>query len=254
MHFSELVSYLTELKMHTVLEQFERIHEQASQEEWSYEQFLLELLSREHESREKNRIDRALRSSCLNTSKTFEALERKRFTKKINTQIDMLLDTSFLDRSENVLLFGNPGSGKTHLACALGYHLIYQQRKVIFKSCSLLLQELLIAKRDLMLPAYLKKLLKYDALIIDDIGYVQQSRDEMELLFTLLAAFYENRSVIITSNLPFSGWEKLFKDPMTTAAAIDRLVHHSIIIELNLNSYRLNTANTRKKEALEKNN
>jgi DNA replication protein DnaC len=91
-------------------------------------------------------------------------------------------------------------------------------------------------------------------LTIDDIGYVQQSRDEMELLFTLLAAFYENRSVIITSNLPFSGWEKLFKDPMTTAAAIDRLVHHSIIIELNLNSYRLNTANTRKKEALEKNN
>lgn len=254
MSFVELVPYLTGLKMHAACEQLETIHEQASQQEWSYEQFLLELLIAEHESREKNRIGRTLRSSGLNTSKTLEALDRKRFTKKINTQVDMLLDGSFLDRSENVLLFGNPGSGKTHLASAIGYHLIYQKRKVIFKSCSLLLQELLIAKRDLVLPAYLKKLLRYDALIIDDIGYVQQSRDEMELLFTLLASFYENRSVIITSNLPFSEWEKLFKDPMTTAAAIDRLVHHSIIIELNLNSYRLNAANSRKKEVSEKNN
>ena len=101
------------------------------------------------------------------------------------------------------------------------------------------MQNLLIAKRDLKLPQTLNKLGKYDALIIDDIGYVQQSRQEMEVLFTLLADRYERSSVMITSNLPFSQWEHIFKDPMTTAAAIDRLVHHSIILELNLSSYRL---------------
>ena len=123
--------------------------------------------------------------------------------------------------------------------CAIGQELILKERRVLFRSCSLLVQEMLIAKRDLKLPQYLKRLTKYDALIIDDIGYVQQNREEMEVLFTLLADRYETGSVMITSNLPFSKWELIFKDPMTTAAAIDRLVHHSIILELNLSSYRL---------------
>jgi DNA replication protein DnaC len=137
------------------------------------------------------------------------------------------------------LAFGNPGSGKTHLLCAIGQRLIQQGRRIIFTPCSLLVQQLLIAKRDLRLPKALKSLSKYDALIIDDIGYVQQDREEMEVLFILLAEFYERGSLMITSNLPFSKWERIFKDPMTTAAAIDRLVHHSIILELNLPSYRL---------------
>ena len=108
-----------------------------------------------------------------------------------------------------------------------------------FIQCNLLVQELLIAKRDLKLAWAHKQFAKYEALIIDDIGYVQQSREEMEVLFTLLADRYERSSVMITSNLPFSKWEQIFKDPMTTAAAIDRLVHHSVILELNLSSYRL---------------
>jgi DNA replication protein DnaC len=109
----------------------------------------------------------------------------------------------------------------------------------------LLVQDLLIAKRDLKLARLLKKLRKHEALIIDDIGYVQHSRQEMEVLFTLLADRYERRSVLLTSNLPFSQWERIFKDPMTTAAAIDRLVHHSIILELNLPSYRLEQSKRR---------
>ncbi len=129
--------------------------------------------------------------------------------------------------------------GKTHLLCAIGQELIQQGYWVLYIPCSLLVQNLLIAKRDLNLQQLLKRLAKYSALIIDDIGYVQQSREEMEVLFTLLADRYERGSVMITSNLPFSNWEKIFKDPMTTAAAIDRLVHHSIILELNLPSYRL---------------
>jgi len=157
-----------------------------------------------------------------------------------------LLGGDFLDRAENVLVFGKSGSGKTHLLCALGQELIRQGRTVLFSTCSLLVQELLIAKRDLKLSRVIKRLAKCDALIIDDIGYVQQSREEMEVLFTLLAERYERGSVLLTSNLPFSKWEQIFKDPMTTAAAIDRLVHHSVILELNVGSYRLDEAKRRK--------
>jgi len=146
------------------------------------------------------------------------------------------------------LAFGNPGSGKTHLLCAIGYELVQQGRRILFKSCNLLVQEMLIAKRDLKLPRLLKQLAKYDALIIDDLGYVQQNRAEMEVLFTLLADRYERGSVMLTSNLPFSQWENIFKDPMTTAAAIDRLVHHSIILELNLQSYRLEESKKQKRK------
>ena len=164
----------------------------------------------------------------------------------MSRQLKTLLGGDFLDRAENVLVFGKSGSGKTHLLCALGQELIRQGRQVLFCTCSLLVQELLIAKRDLKLSRVIKRLSKCDALIIDDIGYVQQSREEMEVLFTLLAERYERGSVLLTSNLPFSKWEQIFKDPMTTAAAIDRLVHHSVILELNVGSYRLDAAKRRK--------
>ncbi len=164
-------------------------------------------------------------------------------------KVKTLLGGDFLDRAENVLVFGKSGSGKTHLLCAIGQELIRQGRKVQFFTCSLLVQELLIAKRDLKLSRTIKRLSQCDALIIDDIGYVQQSREEMEVLFTLLAERYERGSVLLTSNLPFSKWEQIFKDPMTTAAAIDRLVHHSVILELNVGSYRLESAKRKKDEA-----
>jgi DNA replication protein DnaC len=126
--------------------------------------------------------------------------------------------------------------------------LINQDKRIFFTPCSILVQDLLVAKRELELPKILKKFSKYDAIFIDDIGYVQQSREEMEVLFTLLAHCYERSSVMLTSNLPFSQWEKIFKDPMTTAAAIDRLVHHSVILEVNLESYRLEKAKKRGKK------
>ena len=116
------------------------------------------------------------------------------------------------------------------------------QALVVSWPCALLVQELLIAKRDLKLSRVLKRLSQCEVLLIDDIGYVQQSREEMEVLFTLLAERYERGTVMLTSNLPFSKWETIFKDPMTTAAAIDRLVHHSVILELNIASYRLEAA------------
>jgi DNA replication protein DnaC len=128
----------------------------------------------------------------------------------------------------------------------LGHELIEQGRSVYFTTCALLVQRLLQAKQELLLEKELKWLDKYEGLIIDDIGYVQQSREEMEVLFTMLAHRYERESVLLTSNLVFSGWERIFKDPMTTAAAIDRLIYHSVVLELNLPSYRTEAAQKKK--------
>lgn len=225
---------------------YEELAELARRESLSYEQYLGELLEREWEERRCNRIERMLRASQLPLEKSMECFDRKRLSARVDAMVSVLLEGSFLDRAENVLAFGNPGSGKSHLLCAIGQEMIYLGRRVLFRPCDILLQELLLAKRELRLPQYLKQFSRYDALIIDDIGYVQQSREEMEVLFTLLAHRYERKSIMVSSNLPFSEWEKIFKDPMTTAAAIDRLVHHSVILELNIPSYRLEDAKKRK--------
>ena len=236
---SELTDCLKELHLPTVRECYREQADMARRESLGYEAYLLSIVEREREVRWQNRIVRLTKGSKLPLEKTLESFDRKRLPKRVDDQVSTLLEGSFTDRSENVLAFGNPGSGKTHLLCAIGHELIQKGKRVLFVQCNLLVQNLLIAKRDLELPRLLKRLGKYDALIIDDIGYVQQSREEMEVLFTILADRYERGTVMITSNLPFSKWEKIFKDPMVTAAAIDRLVHHSVILELNLPSYRL---------------
>ena len=236
---SELNQYLKELRLPGMLASYEEQADLARKESLSYEQYLMELVEHERESRKEHRIARYLKDSKIPLEKSLDTFDRSRLPQKVNAQLSVLLDGSFIGRTENILAFGNPGSGKSHLLCAIGQELIYQGHRVLFKPCSILVQEMLIAKRDLKLPKYLKKMSRYAALIIDDIGYVQQDRQEMEVLFTLLADRYERGSVMLTSNLPFSQWEKIFKDPMTTAAAIDRLVHHSIILELNIPSYRL---------------
>ena len=241
-----LEDHLRELHLPTVRSSFEEMARRAEQETLSYERYLLELTERECQVRRQNRVERWLRQSKLPLEKDLPGFDLKRLPAKIARQVRTLLDGTFVDRKENVLAFGKPGSGKTHLLCAIGQELIRNNRKVYFSSCSLMVQELLIAKRDLKLSRLLKRLAGYDALILDDLGYVQQTREEMEVLFTLLAERYERGSVMITSNLPFSKWEAIFKDPMTTAAAIDRLVHHSVILELNLPSYRMEQAKKRK--------
>ena len=242
----ELKACIKALKMPLVLEHFAEYAENAAKESWSFERYLYELLIVEREARNERRIQTLLRASKLPPSKTLDALDSTRFPRSINQQIEVLIEGSFLDRCENVLVFGNPGAGKSHTLCAIGHELVLKGHKVLFKNCEILVQELLVAKREYLLPEMLKKLGRYEALIIDDIGYVQQNREEMEVLFTLLADRYERASTMITSNLPFSEWEKIFKDPMTTAAAIDRLVHHSMIVELNLKSYRLEHAKKEK--------
>ncbi len=239
---AQLIEHLKELKLPTMRESFEDEARRAQQETLSYEHYLFELARRECETRQQHRVERFLRESRLPLEKSIDALEIKRLPRKVAMQLNTLLDGSFLDRRENILAFGNPGSGKTHLLCALGQKLIHGGRRVYFAPTALLVQDLLRAKQELKLARFIKRLAKFDALILDDIGYVQHGRDEMEVLFTLLAERYERGSVMLTSNLPFSKWERIFKDPMTTAAAIDRLVHHSIILELNIKSYRVQAA------------
>jgi DNA replication protein DnaC len=240
-----LMTCLKELHLPTIRAQFEPTARRAERETWSYEQYLCELSQQECQVRSANRIERLLRQSQLPREKDLPSFDLTRLPPPVARQVRTLLDGSFLDRRENILVFGRTGSGKTHLLCALAQELIRSGRKLWFCTCSLLVQELLIAKRDLKLKRVLKRLAGYDALVIDDLGYVQQTREEMEVLFTLLAERYERGSVLLTSNLPFAKWEQIFKDPMTTAAAIDRLIHHSIILELNLPSYRLQAAQQR---------
>ena len=242
----QIINRLKQLHMPTIRLSFEETADQARAESWSYEQYLLQLLNLECETRWQNRISRNLRASKLPPSKSFENFDKKRLPAKVANHLNVLVNGSFLNRSENILAFGNPGSGKTHLLCAIGHELIEKGKQVLFISCSQLVQDLLIAKKELELTKKLKKLSRFDAVIIDDIGYVQQSREEMEVLFTFLADRYEQGSLMITSNLPFSKWEQIFKDPMTTAAAIDRLVHHSVIFELNIDSYRMEQAKKKK--------
>jgi DNA replication protein DnaC len=243
---------LTELLKELHLPMFREYHAEyalkAMNEELSYEQYLFELAQIECEVRRANKIARLIKASKLPMEKTLENFELKRLPLRIRQQVKILLDGSFVDRSENLLAFGNPGSGKTHLLCGICHELARQGRRVYFSTCDLIVQQLLRAKRDLELDKLLKKLSRFDALMIDDFGYVKQDRDEMEVLFTLLAHRYERGSMLLTSNLPFSRWEVIFKDPMTTAAAIDRLVHHSVVLELNVPSYRAEQARKRRKQ------
>lgn len=243
----ELTGCLKELHLPTIRRCFEEEALKAQGESLSYETYLLGLAQKECEERNRHRTERYLRESRLPVGKTMEAFDLKKLPQKVIQQVRVLLQGDFLTNRENVLAFGNPGSGKTHLLSALGTELVRQGKRVYFSSCALLVQDLLRAKAELKLARYLKNLEKYEALVIDDLGYVQQTQEEMEVLFTLLAERYERGSVLITSNLPFSQWEKIFKNPMVTAAAIDRLVHHSVILELNLPSYRMEQAKAAKK-------
>lgn len=242
----QLIELLKELHLPMFRDYHQEFAQRAIADELGYEEYLYELALRECEARRANKIERLVKVSRLPLEKTLQTFEMERLPLGIRRQIKVLVEGHFADRRENILAFGKPGSGKTHLLCGICHELARQGRLVYFATCDLIVQELLRAKQELTLDKLLKKLSRYDVLMIDDFGYVKQNRDEMEVLFTLLAHRYERGSVMITSNLPFSKWEMIFKDPMTTAAAIDRLVHHSVIVELNVPSYRAEQAKKRK--------
>jgi DNA replication protein DnaC len=244
-----LAMLLRVLKLPTIGRHADDVATKAEREGWSFAQYLRHLTILEVEERRRRRIERNQRDSNLLAEKTLATLNRKRLPALVAKMVPTLCEGAFVERGDNVLLFGLPGRGKTHLACAIGHELVRRGHRVLFTPTYALVQRLLGAKRDLRLEKELAAIDGFDAVILDDIGYVQQSRDEMEVLFTFLAERYERKSVLITSNLVFSEWNRIFKDPMTTAAAIDRLVHHAVILELTGTSVRADEAEGALKEA-----
>ncbi len=197
-----------------------------------------DVLEMERQDRWERRVARLRRRSKLPPGKTLETFDLKRLGRPLAAKIQDLARGDFADQAINVLAFGLPGTGKSHGAAALGHQLVERGHSVLWVPTFKLVQDLLVAKRDLELPRALRKLDAFEVIVLDDIGYVQQAPEEVEVLFTLLAERYERRSVVITSNLIFSQWDQVFKNPMTTAAAIDRLVHHCVILEFDVPSYR----------------
>ena len=204
--------------------------------------YLEELTRIELEQRNQKHIQYLLKSAKLPRDKLLIDFDITRIPALTSGLIQNLSSGDFIDRQENLLIFGNPGTGKSHLSIALTREWCLQGRKCLYITAASLVQDLLVAKNKMALSNFIKKLDRFEVLIIDDISYIPYERAESDVLFVLLAQRYEQRSVVITSNLVFSGWSQIFKDEMSTNAAIDRLVHHSTILELNSESYRIKAA------------
>jgi len=243
-----LAGLLRAFRLPTIAAIWEESVVRAERENWGYKRLLQHLCESEEQDRRERKVQRLLNESGLPDGKTLGNLDEKILPSKIRRLLPTLLEGQFVERAENLLAFGLPGRGKTHFLAAVGRELILRHRyPVLFTPTYKLVQQLLAAKKELRLERELKRLDRFVAVILDDIGYVQQDRQEMEVLFTFLAERYERRSVLITSNLVFSKWDQIFKDPMTTMAAIDRLVHHATILEFNNDSVRGQQARGRQK-------
>jgi len=241
---TELRTLLTRLNLGAMAEMCTDLAVRATKEGLSHEAYLFELARHEEEQRTQRRTARLLHASGLPVEKTFRTFSLNRLSPALQLQLERLKSASFLEQATNVIAIGKPGVGKSHALAAVGYELIYAGYPILWTPTSTLVQRLLAAKRDLRLPQELAKLEKFACVILDDIGYVQHARDEMEVLFTFLAERYERKSVMISTNLVFSEWQRIFKDPMTTMAAIDRVVHHSVILDMmHVESYRAEAAN-----------
>lgn len=242
-----LAVLLRALRLPSFVAEHENLAQQAEREGWSFTHYLHHLSEMELVDRNERRRKRLLKQSRLPVDKNLDTLDLDHLPVKVRRQVPTLCSGGFVDRAENLLAFGLPGRGKTHLLCAIGQELINRGYRVLFTPAYRLVQRLLLAKKELRLEHELRRLDRFAAVILDDIGYIQQDRDEMEVLFTFLGERYERRSVMISSNLVFSQWDRIFKDPMTTAAAIDRVVHHSTILELTGRSRRGEEAKKRNK-------
>tara|TARA_A100001391_G_scaffold204441_1_gene200145 strand:+ start:11383 stop:12144 length:762 start_codon:yes stop_codon:yes gene_type:complete len=237
---------LSTLRLPTVARLWPAIAETADQEGWPAARMLATLFEHELAERAARRIERHLAEARLPAGKTLDSFDFAAVPMVSKARITALSSgDSWLARGTNVLAFGPPGVGKSHLSAALGHALVEAGYRVLFARTTDLVQQLQAARVDLKLATAIEKLDKYDLLILDDLSYVQKSQAETSVLFELISARYERRSIMITANQPFGAWDMIFPDPAMTIAAIDRLVHHAIILEMNTDSYRRRTAESR---------
>ncbi len=238
---------LTSLRLPTIGKLWPAFAAQADKEGWGAGRFLAALAEHELAERDQRRIARCLRESELPAGKTFASFDFAAVPSLRKAQLMALAESdAWVDSGANVLCFGPSGVGKSHAAAAIGYGLIERGRRVFFCRTTDMVQRLQAARRDLSLPALLAKLDRFDALVLDDLGYARKDQAETAVLFELIAERYERRSLIVTCNQAFGEWDKIFPDPAMTVAAIDRLVHHSTILEFNAESYRRRAAAARK--------
>jgi DNA replication protein DnaC len=244
---SKLSLFLKQLNLSAMTNLWHDLSLQADREGWGSAKYLEYLCELELQGRESRRFARHFKEANLPKGKTFSTYDFKHTPLNKTQILTMSMGGSWVTNGDNILIFGPAGVGKTHLAAAIGAQLIENDYRVMFSSTISLLQKLQAAKQSYSLPSILEKLDKYDALILDDLGYVQKNHDETSVLFELISDRYEKKSIIITCNHPFSAWDTIFKDKTMTVAAIDRLVHHSTILEINTQSYRQTAALNRSK-------
>jgi DNA replication protein DnaC len=239
---------LSELRLPSIKLRWAKLAEQSDKEGWPAARFLAALAELEVADRNRRRFERHLAEACLPAGKTLLTFDFEVVPMVSKAQVMALAaGDAWLAKGANILLFGPPGVGKSHLSAALGLALVENGWRVLFERTTDLVQRLQVARRDLALESAISKLDRYDLLILDDIAYVTKDQAETSVLFELIAARYERRSMLITANQSFGEWDKLFPDQAMTLAAIDRLVHHSTILEMNVESYRRREALDRKR-------